>query len=221
MKLGYHIANLFFPPRCALCRKLLHDEETDICRTCRTETVEYPPNQKKYPHLERSCVLWYYEGAVRHSLLLYKFYHQRSHAHVYGRLLAMKLLQSDLEYDILTWVPISRLRKWWRGYDQVELIAQVIGKELEIAPVCTLQKVRNTPPQSRLGDAAKRRANVLNAYRCTDRQVILGKRILLLDDIITTGATASECARTLLTGGAKTVFIGAVAGSSNQRRRSR
>jgi len=130
----------------------------------------------------------------------------------------MKLLQENVEFDVLTWVPISRIRKWRRGYDQVELIATAVGSELGIVPVSTVRKQRNNRPQSRLGDVARRRANVLGVYQIVDPALIEGKRILLLDDIITTGATVGECARLLLTAGAKEVFCAAVAAASHQRK---
>ena len=78
-------------------------------------------------------------------------------------------------------------------------------------PVRTLQKVRHNRPQSGISGQAKRRANVLGAYRITDPQQLRGKRVLLLDDVITTGATAGECARVLLTAGAKEVHCGCIA----------
>ena len=124
----------------------------------------------------------------------------------------MKLLEEDLaDFDILTWVPVSPLRRFKRGYDQVELLARAVGRELGTEPIRLLRKTRNAPPQSGISGEAARRANVLGAYRVTDSQAIRDKRILLLDDVITTGATASECARTLLTAKAKQVNCAAVA----------
>ena len=124
----------------------------------------------------------------------------------------MKLLQNHPEgFDCLTWIPVSPLRKLRRGYDQVELLAKAVGKELAMEPVPLLKKVRHNRPQSGISDAAKRRANVLGAYREINRQAISGKRILMLDDILTTGATAGEAARVLLTAGAKEVHCAAIA----------
>lgn len=221
MSLRYKLYDLFFPAKCVLCGKVLSGDETDLCHSCRTETQEYGHNTAKLPYLARKIILWYYEGTVRSSLLRFKFYNRRSHAQVYGRLLAMKLIKEQVEFDILTWVPISRLRKWRRGYDQDELIANAIGVELGVQPVPTLKKLRNNPPQSGMGDAARRKANVFGIYRCIDPALVAGKRILLLDDIVTTGATASECARVLLTAGAKEVTCAAVAAASHQRKNSR
>ena len=147
-------------------------------------------------------------------MLRYKFAGRRCYAAAYGRALAMKLQTEELtDLDILTWVPVSSLRRMRRGYDQVELLANATAKELGIAPCKTLKKTRNTPPQSGIKDVYRRRANVLGAYKPVNPENIRGKRILLLDDIITTGATASECARTLLTAGAKEVYCAAIAAS--------
>lgn len=133
-------------------------------------------------------------------------------------MLAMKLQSEGLEsFDILTWVPVSRLRKLKRGYDQVELLVNAVAQELDLVPIRTLRKVRNTPPQSRIHEAAHRRANVMGAYKIVDPSQIQGKRILLLDDIITTGATISECAKTLLLAGAKEVSAAAVAVASHDK----
>lgn len=221
MKLFYQISQLLFPPKCVLCGKLLEKDETDLCHSCRCDTPECSRSNLKLPYLAHWTALWYYEGNVRGSILRFKFHGRRSYAETYGRLLAMKLLAEDVAFDILTWVPISRQRKWKRGYDQVQLIAQAVGKELEVNPIPTLIKIRNNRPQSRLGKAAQRRANVLGAYRLAKDANVQGKKILLLDDILTTGATAGECARMLLTAGAKEVSCAAVAAASHPEKTSR
>ena len=221
MKLLHLFSRLLFPPKCVLCRKLLGENETDLCRECRIHTPEFSNTHKKLPYLAGWTALWYYEGDVRHSILRFKFSGARNYAESYGRLLAMKLSQDDISYDLLTWAPISAVRKWRRGYDQVELIAKAVGKELGIELIPTLKKRRNNPPQSGMQDAAQRRANVLGVYQVLDPSRVSGKRILLLDDIMTTGATAGECARMLLTAGAKEVFCATVACASHNKKTSR
>ncbi len=212
MKLYHWLMSILFPPKCVLCGKILKKEESDLCRFCRTDAPAYPNRKSKLQFLDSFAAVWYYEGSVRKSLLRYKFYNARSFAGSYGRLLAMKLLEEYPEgFDILTWVPVSRLRRFRRGYDQVELLARAAGKELGMTPVPLLKKVRHNRPQSGIHGAAQRRANVLGAYRELDREAIAGKKILLLDDILTTGATAGECARVLKTAGAKEVHCAAVA----------
>lgn len=212
MKLIHWILHMLFPPKCVLCGKVLEKEETDLCRVCRVDAPEYPSGKRKLQFLDSFAAVWYYEGNVRRSLLRYKFYNARSFAAPYGRLLAMKLMREHPEgFDVLTWVPVSRLRKLRRGYDQVELLAKAAGRELGMTPVPLLKKVRNNRKQSTVVGTAERRANVLGVYRELDPQAIRGKRILLLDDILTTGATAGECARVLLTAGAKEVHCAVIA----------
>ena len=215
----YHwIVNFLFPPKCILCRKVLNSQETDLCSCCREEAPEYSVTKRKLQFLDSFAAVWYYERHVRTSLLRYKFSGCRSYASGYGRLLAMRLQQEyPGGFDLLTWIPISRLRKFRRGYDQVELLAFAVGRELDMEPVRTLRKVRNNRQQSRIRDAAARRANVLGVYRILEPDAVRGKRVLLLDDILTTGATVSEAARVLLTAGAKEVHCAAVAASRKMK----
>ena len=203
---------LIFPPKCILCRELLSTQETDLCHRCRLESPVAAKSKFKLSFVARWAAVWYYKDDVRSSLLRYKFGNRRSYAQSYGRFLAMKLQTEEMDdFDVLTWVPVGFFRRLKRGYDQDALIAHAVAAELGVTAVQTLKKVKNTPPQSGIHDAAKRRANVLNAYRITDPALVRGKRILLIDDIITTGATVSECARVLLTAGAKEVNCAAVA----------
>ena len=211
------ILRLLFPPKCILCGKLLKDAETDLCRNCRTDSPECHKNNLTFSFLDSWAAVWYYEGYIRESLLRYKFCHARHYAPVYGRMLAMRIQQEYPDgFDMLTWVPVSRIRRFTRGYDQVELLVQAVGQELGMEPVPALKKIRNNRPQSGIEGQAKRRANVLGAYSAVCPQNVRGKRVLLLDDIITTGATAGECARVLLTAGAKEVHCGFIAAARHQ-----
>lgn len=206
------IMNLLFPPKCVLCGRLLEKDETDFCRNCRVDSPEYHNNKLKFPFLDSWVAVWYYKGCIRESLHRYKFGGRRHYASVYGRVLAMRLLQEYPEgFDVLTWIPVSPLRKFKRGFDQVELICRAVGRELDMQPVRLLRKVRHNRPQSGISGQAKRRANVVNVYRAVNPELAAGKRILLLDDIVTTGATAGECARVLLTAGASQVHLGCIA----------
>lgn len=212
MKFVNWLLALLFPPKCLLCKRVLKDDELDLCRKCRVNGPECANFRKKLPFIDSWAAVWYYEGNARRSLLRYKFRGKPNYATGYGRLLAMKLQEAHPDgMDLLTWVPISRLRRLRRGYDQVELLAQAVGQELGMEPVPLLRKIRHNRPQSRIIGEAKRRANVLGAYRAENAELLQGKRILLLDDIITTGATAGECARVLLTAGAKEIHCGAMA----------
>ena len=212
-----YLADLLYPRKCLLCEKLLGKDETDLCHRCRTEAESFSGTKKEIPFVAGWTALWYYEGTVRDSLLRYKFSNHRSYAETYGRFLAMKLSEEGLSFDLLTWVPVSRRRKWKRGYDQDYLIAAALGKELGIRPIAVLRKIRNNRPQSGMQSASARRANVLGVYRPVHPEMLTGKRILLIDDIITTGATVSECARVLLTAGAAEVTCAAVAAGKQRK----
>ena len=136
-----------------------------------------------------------------------------SAAHPEIRLLLEEVEEIDLlsgfssgRYDLITWVPLSEQRRKARGYDQAMLLAEAAALELGDVAAETLAKVRDTSAQSGLGkDDSARRANVLGAYRPTDPELIDGQRILLMDDVVTTGSALSECARTLRTAGAADV----------------
>ncbi|MGM9549353.1 MAG: ComF family protein [Faecousia sp.] len=217
MRLYHWLLGVLFPPKCVLCRKILDPDETDLCRTCREEAPEYPKGKRTGQFLDSFAAVWYYEGNVRKSLLRFKFGGARNYAAAYGRELAMRILSEHPDgFDVLTWIPVSRLRKLRRGYDQVELLARAVGRELELPPTPLLQKIRHNRPQSRIHGEAERRANVLGVYRLTRGAEVSGKRIVLLDDILTTGATAGEAARVLKTAGAKEVHCAAVAAAGKE-----
>ena len=222
MRLLNRISGLLFPPKCVLCGKLLERNETDLCHSCRVEAPDCPVSRGKLSFLDSWTAVWYYEGFVRRSLIRYKFRGARSYVSCYGRMLAMKLQREHPDgVDLLTWVPIGTLRRFFRGYDQVELLARAVGSELDMEPVKLLKKFRHNRKQSTITGVAQRRANVLGVYRVTEPDEIQQKRILLLDDIITTGATAGECARILLTAGAKEVHCGAVAAARHHSKTSK
>lgn len=200
-----------YPRKCVLCRALLTKEETDLCHDCRVRQPKYHYGRKKIPHVSDLTALWMYEGTVRQSLHRYKFRGARHYAEGYGRLLALRV-QDDLPRpDVITWVPVSAKRRRQRGFDQVELLARAVAGELGIPSEKLLDKFRDNQPNSELRSQPERRANVLGVYRAVEPERIRGRRVLLLDDIVTTGATASECARVLMTAGAEEILFAALA----------
>ena len=215
------LREILFPRRCMFCRCFLKKNETDLCRECFQRMPTYPPDAGKEGNagkndahfLDSFTAVWYYEGDVRRSILRFKFRRAVYLAPKFGRFLAMRVCQQGPEQiDILTWVPVSPRRKRKRGYDQAELLARSVGKELGIPVVPLLQKVRDNPAQSGMS-GEDRKANVLGVYRVRKGADPSGKRVLLVDDVFTTGATAEECGRVLLGGGAKEVRCAVVATS--------
>lgn len=211
------ILDLLFPKKCILCRNILSKDETDLCHHCRINAPEFLSAKNNIPFVAGWTAVWYYRDNVKNSIHRYKFRNARGYANAYGRFLALRIQQMQVEFDCITWVPVSFRRRYQRGYDQVELLAKAVSKELGI-PLCpTLKKTRHTPAQSGLKDASQRKANVLGAYQALPSCQITGKTVLLLDDVITTGATTSECAKVLQAAGAKNIYCAAVASAHNNK----
>ena len=211
------LLDLLFPPRCVFCRRLLHRGEEGICPRCQQELPwALGAEAEQTGEFFSLCAspLWY-QDQVRASFHRYKFKGVRGYSRTYGRLVA-QCVQDHLagRYDLITWVPLSRARLRQRGYDQAMLLASAAALALDDVAAETLCKVRDPEAQSGLGkNDASRRANVLSAYQVTDPALVEGRRVLLIDDIVTTGSTLSECARVLRTAGAADVVCAALARS--------
>ena len=206
--------DILFPPRCVFCRRFLKSgARMQICPEC-LNTLPFTKNGGgKTGEFFTACVApLYYEGDVRESLLRFKFKDATGYAEEYGKLLA-DCIRENLagRYDLISWVPLSRKRLKERGYDQAMLLALAAALELDDVAVSTLEKPLEAEKQSTMGSAEKRKANILGAFRAVDPELVDGKRVLLIDDIVTTGATLSECAKTLLSAGAAEVLCAAVA----------
>lgn len=203
------LLDLLFPPRCVFCRRLLHRGEEGICPRCQQELPwALGAEAEQTGEFFSLCAspLWY-QDQVRASFHRYKFKGVRGYSRTYGRLVA-QCVQDHLagRYDLITWVPLSRARLRQRGYDQAMLLASAAALALDDVAAETLCKVRDTEAQSGLGkNDASRRANVLSAYQVTDPALVEGRRVLLIDDIVTTGSTLTECVRVLREAGAADV----------------
>ena len=207
------ILDILFPPRCVFCRKFLRSSRQMVCDDCLNSLPYTSGGGEKRGEFFTLCVApLYYEGDVRESLHRFKFKGATGYSKPYGKLLA-DCIRENLSgrYDLISWVPLSRNRLNERGYDQAMLLAMSTALELDDVAVSTLEKPLEVEKQSLMGSAEKRRANISGAYRASDPVLVNGKRILLIDDIVTTGATLSECAKTLLAAGASEVCCAAVA----------
>ena len=162
-------------------------------------------------------VTLFYEGAVRESFLRFKFGGSAFYAQTYGAWMAHTIRDRLAgKFDVLTWAPVSRARKRKRGYDQSALLCREIGTQLRLEPILTLRKIKDPPAQSTLAGAEQRRANVSGAYEPERAARLDGRRVLLIDDIVTTGATLAECSRVLRTAGASDVVYAAFAAPRKQ-----
>lgn len=202
---------LLYPPKCIVCRRVLQRQETDLCHRCREAMSSWQAPERNGEFFKVCIPSFYYQDALRQSVLRYKFESMRHYAGGYGRMMAMTLQRRDMvDFDLVTWVPVSKKRRRRRGYDQAQLLAQALARELKLPVGQTLRKIRDNPPQSSLQGAARRKGNVIGMY-VTTGTAVTGLRILLVDDVITTGATLSECSRMLCTAGAKEVICATLA----------
>lgn len=201
------ILDLFFPPRCVFCRRILKPGESGMCSRCEENIIGTGSNAAQKGDFYSICVSpLYYEGTVRDAILRFKFKEATGYASTFGRIMAECVKQQLRgQYDMISWVPLSSERLKKRTYDQAMLLAMSTALELDDVAAETLEKFRDIPAQSGIEGAEKRRANVSGVYRVPDPELINGKRILLIDDIVTSGSTLSECARTLKMNGAEEI----------------
>ena len=212
MKLLDWILDLFYPPKCILCHKLLQDSTKTICPDCYDDLPNFDGPEPSVHFAERCVVTFWYEKSLRDSFLRYKFSGLKQYADVYGRWMAVTVRDKLAgEYDLVTWVPVSKRRRRTRGYDQAELLCRALCRHLGCEAKPTLIKTVDNPAQSASHGASQRAANVLGVYTPLPEADLLGKRILLIDDIVTTGATLGEACRVLKTAGAASVLCAAFA----------
>ena len=200
------LLNLLYPPRCPFCGRVLNPGEEGLCSACQ-KSLPWVDKPAKTVDFCDGCLspLWYREG-VRRAVHSYKFRGGRGHGRFFGLLMAQALRdQWEEPVDAIVWVPLSRKHLRKRGYDQAELLARRVGELMGMPVICALVKVRETKTQSHLAGDAVRRANVLGAYAVLPGAELEGKRIVLVDDVCTSGATLSECAACLRMAGAESV----------------
>lgn len=201
--------DLLFPPKCPFCQKILDDPRAPLCPNCqpRLPWLEGKGVERTVDFADGCFSPLAYRGAVPEAIRRYKFARVQSYGESFGLLMA-QCAQDHLngKLDGVTWAPLSKKRLRERGFDQAELLARELGRRLELPVFPTLKKVRHTGPQSDLKDGAARRANALNAYALLPGAGVEGKKLLLVDDVVTSGATLSECARLLRQAGAEAVY---------------
>jgi ComF family protein len=172
-------------------------------RPCATCAADPPP----YDYARSAAI---FEGALREALHAFKFSGKRALARPLGDLAAEHCVATLAEaIEAVVPVPLARERERERGFNQAELLAQRVARRLGVpARPRWLARVRATRPQSDLA-ASERRANVRGAFRASPE--VPGRHVLVVDDVLTTGATLGECARALRAGGARRVGVLTVA----------
>ena len=199
------------------CRAVLIKDEHLVCGACPPRLPRTTSDRK----LEGGMVCLAplrFEDEVRESIHRFKFGGRSFYSGAYARIMAEEVAKLPPgTWDTITWVPVSKRRLRQRGYDQAQLLARDLGTELGCTPLPLLKKIRNNKAQSSLVGEKKRRDNVKDVYTLTEGAEIAGKKILLVDDVATTGATLNACRKVLLGGGAAGVTAIVIASAAKEK----
>lgn len=200
------LLRLLYPPKCVLCGALLDAEGEVLCPACaRSLPWTDADSCRRFGASFLLCLspMWY-QGGLRDSFQRYKFRGQWQYSRIYSRWMLQGLARWEPQwsFDLVTWVPLHRFRRYRRGYDQAKLLAQPVARYLELPLVSTLKKQKNITAQSHLKGASQRWENVQGSFRLRPGAEVDGRRILLVDDLITTGATLEQASSVLMEAGA-------------------
>lgn len=208
---------LFLPARCLCCGRAVRPERL-FCPGC-VPALPKEPLSREFPLSGGGSLAvaacFPYEKGFRRTLHRLKFQEERALARPLGTLMAEAASSLGEDFDGVTWVPMSPQKLRRRGYNQSELLAKAVAKELGLPAWDLLEQVRETDTQHSL-TRAQRADNVRGAYRA--KGATLGKRVLLVDDIVTTGATLRACAQGLYGAGAQKVCAVCAANTAFSRR---
>lgn len=206
------LKELIYPPACRVCGRRLINQEIFLCGDCLfdiplTMQCDYP--YKNFMHkkleglgVERACCYFLYKRGNNHANIIkaIKFGGDRALGLYMGKQFGMALEGSDEfgDIDFVVPVPLHKKRLRSRGYNQSELIGTGIAEALGV-PLATsaVKRVLNTKPQSTLRHDNDRKANMKDAFEVTDAVIFQGKRILIVDDVSTTGETIASLVKTL------------------------
>jgi competence protein ComFC len=230
-KLILHFLDFVFPSRCINCGTLISFKDGYLCRKC-CGSIEFltggcaicsgelNSNQdmcgmcsdRKF-YIDKNITIAEFSGVMKEVLHNYKFNKRRGLYKLISSIALPKLNHFIDLFDMITSVPINRKKKWNRGYNQSELIAKQIAKETGLTYRTVLKEGYHFKIQKKLG-YRDRFLNILNRYKIINSGHVKGRRILIIDDVFTTGATINECARILKSYGAEKVYSLTIARTS-------
>ena len=185
-------------PRCLKCSKPIMDVEKEYCYDCRMKNHSYIGGK----------AVWIYDDVMRKSISRYKYAGSLEYASVYGEEIAKHYGKWIKKHgDVLVPIPLYKKKQRIRGFNQAEVLADVIGKRLQI-PVEKEWLLRNkaTLPQKELSDT-ERLKNLMKAFDINEKKVFSVDKVMLVDDIYTTGSTIEACAKVLYKAGVKEVYF--------------
>lgn len=191
---------------CEYCDNNISPIKGEICFKCGKE-IKKCDCQGQYVFYEKICAPFYYDGAIKTLVWRLKFKGQKNLAVTMGDMMAecVSKRYEGYDFDVITYVPATKKSEKKRGYNQAQLLAQRIAEKLDVPCEQLLVKTSETAPQHTLPEMM-RSGNILGVFDLKEDADVSFKRVLLCDDIKTTGSTLNECAKTLLIGGAAEVF---------------
>lgn len=210
-----NLLNIIYPKRCFWCMKKINENLTYTCEKC-SNILEYRLNEcldvvMHDSYFDRLISCFLYKGEIREKILKFKFFNKPFLGKVFSKYIAYILKKKDISIDLIVPVPMYYMRYFVRGYNQSEILAKVISDEVGVRfSSNVLKKIRKSRVQSTL-NAKDRKNNVMNTYSVNKKNEILGKSILLVDDIYTTGATVDECSKVLKENGAEKIIVVTIA----------
>ncbi|HSJ51555.1 MAG TPA: double zinc ribbon domain-containing protein [Actinomycetota bacterium] len=189
-------------PFCARCRDALVALRPPWCDRCGAPAARDVARCRHCPPepIGRARAAFLFDGPARRAVHRLKFAGWRPVARALGGAMAE---MADEGADVVTWVPLSRRRRASRGFDQARALAEAVGPSLGLPVAALVRRTAEAPPQARRGGQERRRA-IRGAFAARGRTA---GRVLLVDDVLTTGATAAACAEALLEAGARTVHL--------------
>ena len=206
------IIDLIYPPTCGICGKL---NQNSLCKKCEIELKKQAvfgiDNYKKNceTFFDEHLYIFMYNGIIRMLILNYKFNDKSYLYKTFVKFLLKnnKFVEIIKSYDIIMPVPLNQKRKRKRGYNQSDLIAMEISNFLQIKlEKNNLEKVQNIVAQSTL-NKVQRSQNIKGVYRIKNKQNLKNKKVLVIDDIYTTGSTINECSKIVKEAGAKNIGV--------------
>ncbi|HZK22286.1 MAG TPA: ComF family protein [Oscillospiraceae bacterium] len=225
------VLSLFFPKRCEFCDNVI-DFRLCECKKC-SDSVDKITGEVCLlcGFIKKDCVClnhkhyykavaapFYYEGAAGKAIRRLKHKHDEKAVKMFAKEMERIFDEnfSNLVYDLITSVPLSKKSYNSRGYNQAELLAREFAKGVKLPYKETLVKTYETKPQHTLSKT-ERTGNLIGIFEPFIGNIQKGKRIILVDDVKTTGATLNECAKTLLIAGADEVICICAAITKNKR----
>lgn len=212
---------------CSICKErfvFIGEQSCSICGRKLKESKNSPTNIRRckecmrHPHyFTKSVSPLSYEGDIKRAIYDYKYNNKQHMYKLFSKLMVKSILENDLEQvDLVIPIPLYIDREKRRGFNQAHLLAKSISKKLNIKlDNKSLIRSRHTKAQNKL-DRNERIKNIKGVFALREKENIKQKKILLIDDILTTGSTVDECSKLLLENGADLVFVSTIAITPNR-----